>query len=76
VAAGMQRLRLDADAQARLVEAAHARGADEGADLLGDRRKRRRVRSATLAAQRPSAPVRSASASAVRSSGINCRAWR
>ena len=37
----MQPLRLAADAQARLVEAAHARGADEGADLLGDRRKRR-----------------------------------
>ncbi len=38
----MQPLRLAADAQARLVEAAHARGADERADPLRDRRKRPR----------------------------------
>ena len=76
---GMQPLRPAADAQAGLVEATHTRGADERANPASDRASaaaRRRGHSATLAAQSPRAPMRSASASAVRSSEINCCAWR
>lgn len=76
----MQPSRLGADAKAGLVEAAYARGPRTSAPIRSatgaSAAARRRDHCATLAAQRLFAPIRSASASAVRSSGIRCCTWR
>ena len=74
---GMQPLRFAADPQAADVSSRQrTRPARTSAAIRSttgaSAPARRRVHSATLAAQRPGAPKRSPSASAVRSSGISC----